>query len=382
MNDVRLLNIESTTRCNFTCDFCVGRKLRQADLAIEILDRALTAFPEVEHLDATGEGEPLLHPRFFEILSIARTKGLRTHFYSNGSLFTDSTIDKILDAAVETIFISIESADPIEYSRLRGGSLRTLVAGISRLISARDARHLTRPSVGFSVTVLRTTQHQLKAIVELYIQLRMDGGMVMQSLNRMPGYSRYYNGTLQHEMLSANEEQELIQMAKADANIGPLLVPGGGRGGFAEELVSGYDPIRTGCPWLERAAFVNQDGYVMPCCMVKDTTRSAFGLLGRESLEEITGAREALRRELNTGRIPNCCVGCDIADEVAQANIVASTEIFERELSEVRRNNAVIAANIENVRARALELHASWSWKVSAPLRWCYKQILQFRGQP
>ena len=47
MQPVQFLEIEPTTRCNFTCGFCVGRHMVQQDVNLGTFQAALEAFPAV-----------------------------------------------------------------------------------------------------------------------------------------------------------------------------------------------------------------------------------------------------------------------------------------------------------------------------------------------
>ena len=95
---VRLLQIEPTTRCNYTCGFCVGRHLDQNDLSLDTFRHTLDLLPDLERLEIHGEGEPLMHPDFFEMARLARERGIRLSTITNGSLFSAERIDRILES--------------------------------------------------------------------------------------------------------------------------------------------------------------------------------------------------------------------------------------------------------------------------------------------
>src|SRR6476660_5185635 len=101
------LQIEPTTRCNFTCGFCCGRKMSQSDLDYATYERALADLPELEQIELQGEGESLMHPRFFDMVRAARARNIAVSFITNGSFFSESAVEQILDAAVEKISVSM-----------------------------------------------------------------------------------------------------------------------------------------------------------------------------------------------------------------------------------------------------------------------------------
>ena len=90
---VRLLQVEPTTRCNFTCGFCAGRHLDQSDLALATFDALLDQLPDVEHLELQGEGEPLMHTDFFAMAERARARGIEVSTITNGSFFGDASCE-------------------------------------------------------------------------------------------------------------------------------------------------------------------------------------------------------------------------------------------------------------------------------------------------
>src|SRR5581483_3580268 len=161
---VEFLQIEPTTRCNFTCGFCCGRQMTQSDLREDTFARVLDALPDLRHIELLGEGEPLLHPRFFDMARQALKRGLRVSFITNGSLLSPSVVDQILGLGFWDVSMSLESADPEVFRNLRGGKLEKVIEGVRRLVAARDARKLKRPAIGFALTVLRRTLGDLSAI--------------------------------------------------------------------------------------------------------------------------------------------------------------------------------------------------------------------------
>lgn len=313
MEPVHFLQIEPTTRCNFTCGFCAGRSMRQSDLLFSRLEQVLAAFPDLRHVELQGEGESLMHPRFLEMVELLRARGVRVSFITNGSYFTPDTIRRLLDAGIEKISVSIESADPVEFQRIRGGKFDKVVRGIEALLAERRTRQLDRPVVGFAVTVLRSTRDRLADIIALYRRLGLDGGIVVQPLQRIPAYKKTYPAELLREELS-DDEVEALQL-RARQQLRALEKQRAPMKGFYDELFAGWAPARGRCPWLERGLYINNEGDITACCMVKDTDRYSFGRLGETSPATVLTARAGLRKQLRRGQIPAACTGCNLAQQ-------------------------------------------------------------------
>jgi MoaA/NifB/PqqE/SkfB family radical SAM enzyme len=310
---VRFLEIEPTTRCNFTCGFCCGRHMVQQDLDPAAFEAALDAFPGVEHLELQGEGEPLLHPRFFELVELARSRGIRVSCITNGSLLSAENVARLLDLGLEKLMVSFESLEPAAFRRLRGGKIEKVIDGLERLASERRARSLERPSIGLAVTVLRDTLDELPAFVALYRRLGLDGGINLQPLNPMPGYRRHYDAWLSGQLLTDGELRRQMERWRAEPVHGIAMDGTSPYRGFFDELFHGFESGARLCPWLERGAFVTADGSVTPCCTIKDGERAGFGKLGPGTAAQNDAARRALADELAAGRTPAACEGCAIA---------------------------------------------------------------------
>jgi len=85
--------VEPTNRCNLSCTTCIRNSWEESfeDIAwpvYQALIDGLADFPEVNTIAFAGFGEPLLHPRFPDMIRLAHSKGLRTEMTSNAVLLT------------------------------------------------------------------------------------------------------------------------------------------------------------------------------------------------------------------------------------------------------------------------------------------------------
>lgn len=100
-----LMQVELTEACNLRCKFCYNsQKPRYNERIFEMLDRL--AEQGVMQVNLTG-GEPLAHPRFFEILEKACGLFPNVVILSNGSLMTEDVLKQIHKCNVTSVNISI-----------------------------------------------------------------------------------------------------------------------------------------------------------------------------------------------------------------------------------------------------------------------------------
>lgn len=327
---VLFAQVEPTTKCNFTCGFCCGRSMDQSDLSLDKFKKFLDLFPEIQYMELQGEGEPLIHPQFFEMVEIASQKGIHISFITNGSLLTPQNVQRILNSNIAAVRISLETTDPAKFKQIRGGSLENVQKGIARLLMERSRLGLTYPSVGIALTVLASTLQDLPKIFQFYMDLGMDGGIAIQSLNRMPQYSQFYSQQIQGEYLEREQHEAEYQRYMSSEDIQKIWQEKSAIAHFYDQL---FEPTPeeqaqgklTNCPWLRSGINLDRHGRLTPCCMVKGESWS-FGTLLELSKEELLQKRTALAQELTQGQIPEPCQGCKIAQSIIQGSVAKTSE--------------------------------------------------------
>ena len=264
--------IEPTTRCNYTCGFCMSRKMRQGDLDWETFERFLALHRDLRHIELQGEGEPLLHPRFFDMVGACRARGIEVSLITNGSMLS-SAADRLIASGVASVHVSLESADPEDFRKIRGGRFSKVVEGLGLLLQRRREANRPLPVVGFCVTILRSTLGAIHDIVSLYERLELDGGISVQLLQDMEAYADHYDDAMRGELVSRQTWRDyrwVVEAARGKAFVRPYATS------YYGALFDGFDPATRTCPWLERGAYMTIDGTVAGCCYMKKPEH-AFG---------------------------------------------------------------------------------------------------------
>jgi len=110
------IHIELTNVCNFDCTFCPKQEMTRKyeymeyDHACAIIDQ-VAEYNLSEKITFHVMGEPFMHPRFFDILEYAATLGVKTGITTNGTYLEADTADKIEQATVSQVNVSLQTPD-------------------------------------------------------------------------------------------------------------------------------------------------------------------------------------------------------------------------------------------------------------------------------
>ncbi len=168
MNDLFLLAVNLTRRCNLACAHCyLDAETLQGGSADELTDAEvcrlldeIAARSDETMVVLTG-GEPLLRQDLEQMLSHGSKLGLAMVVGTNGILLTESRVRSLKAAGAMGLGISLDSLDPEYHDRFRGcpGSWNKTLAGMEAC-----RRHQLPFQVHFSVT--ETNADELPAMIE------------------------------------------------------------------------------------------------------------------------------------------------------------------------------------------------------------------------
>ncbi len=308
-----VLNIEPTTRCNFNCWYCVGRHMEQKDITVEDFKRVLDHFPSVRLIALVGEGEPLMHKGFYEMARMAADRGIRVVTLSNGSTLSTSNVQKLCEARIHYISISIDSHDADTFASSRiNGDLHQVLAGIKRLADYRDAHGFKYPRIGLKGSLFSHTQDQIPQIVALAQAHGVEIFESFQPLNPMQTYVPIYPVEKQAELESERLNQVIAAIQRDSNDALQQLKPVSQfceEEGIAGSNMGKPNKLRPNCD--EEWIYSLLSGDVTPCCQIKTPISQNWNLV-QHSMEEILADHlyENTRFNLWNGLFPMVCKGC------------------------------------------------------------------------
>jgi MoaA/NifB/PqqE/SkfB family radical SAM enzyme len=119
------LQIEVAGLCNAACAYCpltCYKRERQGGLMeMETFERLEPHFASAGLVYLQGWGEPLLHPRFWEMARRAKASGARVGFTTNGTRLDAGHLARLLDTPIDVMGVSIAGTTAATSDRWRQG---------------------------------------------------------------------------------------------------------------------------------------------------------------------------------------------------------------------------------------------------------------------
>src|SRR5512142_2672232 len=184
------IQIEPVGQCNLRCEMCPIQFRHDgppygplAFMAWETFVSLLDGFPELKRLHLQGLGEPMMHPRFFEMVRHAADRGIEVTTNSNLTLLNAARAERLVESGLRTLFFSIDGSTPETYERIRKRArFDRVVANIEGMLEARRRLGSATPGLQIVMVIMRQNLHELPALVQMAHAWSADG-MFVQHLS-------------------------------------------------------------------------------------------------------------------------------------------------------------------------------------------------------
>ena len=182
------VTLDLTRRCNLRCSGCryhpgeahlpTQTDPGVSDISVDLVSRLCSELRgmDTRRIIMIGEGEPILHPRFLDLIEICKSSGFEIFVITNGTLIDTSMADRLVELGVDRLQISLWTSDPVDYEIQCGRPGDRLwsmtVEGMRLLASAKQVRKRQVPKV-----ILHQPLNRLNCrAVEKTTQLAMEAG--------------------------------------------------------------------------------------------------------------------------------------------------------------------------------------------------------------
>jgi len=169
------LNLEFVEgKCNLKCRMCIGTNAAShpnkfRSMSVDDFRQTLESAPTISGVTlSSGDSEPLLHPRFSEILDVAKAHHVVLDLFTNGLPLSERTCRHIIESqAVNMVNFSIDAATTETYTRIRGGDFARLRKNMQLLSDLKEQLKSTAPMISLSFVAMEDNIEELPAFVEM-----------------------------------------------------------------------------------------------------------------------------------------------------------------------------------------------------------------------
>ncbi len=171
--------VEVTTRCNLPgCIMCPRtawpERWQAQDLTWETFKALIPSLQLFSHIQISGWGEPLLHPRLWDMARALRSQQVKVSLTTNGLGLNEEVQRRILDN-FDLVVISLDGSRAETYERIRpGADFRALTNNIAALCSRKRSLGLEGPEVVLRFLKMRPNLPELPELLRLAASLGVD----------------------------------------------------------------------------------------------------------------------------------------------------------------------------------------------------------------
>ncbi|HEV3009433.1 MAG TPA: radical SAM protein [Burkholderiales bacterium] len=273
----------------------VGPARAPALMSFEAFRALLAEQPDLEELQLQGAGEPLAHPRFFDMVAYAGARGVRVSTTTNFLSISDARIEECVASGLSRLDVAPGAAHPLDCDYLRTGSkLRRALRNVRRLSHKKKSI----PEIRVVLILLRSNLQHLSELIRLS---REHGADVIAFQH------------LWHDVCPARRFVEAESLLKEKVDFKEAQAAAGELG-VALEL-----PLLRRCdrPW--RAIHVGASGEALPCPAARTAQRLNLGNLRRDGIVRVwnNDAYREFRERFESDNPPDLCRRCSVYEGTA-----------------------------------------------------------------
>jgi radical SAM protein with 4Fe4S-binding SPASM domain len=327
MNLPSYVQIEPVGQCNLRCEMCSIQFRKDgpphgglAFMHWDTFTSLIEGFPDLQHLHLQGLGEPMMHPRFFDMVRYAADRGIRVTTNTNLTLLNPERTERLVTSGLHTLHFSIDGSTPETYERIRKRAhFDRVLNNVEMLLETKKRFASELPHLHIVMVIMRQNLAELPELVrmahgwkaqEMFVQhLSHDFGEATLPDEYKPMRDFFFHQSLAHEDPTRidhyfGQARELAQSLGFKLRL-PRTTP--------KKFEPGT-PGRKRCDWPWSGAYISYEGYMMPCCMVSTPDRLNFGKVTDRSLVAAWDSPEynGFREQLDSETPPEICKSCSL----------------------------------------------------------------------
>lgn len=169
-----ILQVETVSGCNFNCIMCRAGSLKKEFMTYDEFEKILYKIPEAFVIIMNLAGEPFLSKDTLKLIRYASLERKAiVNIFSNFSVLPDPY--EVLNSGLYEIHASIDTFDPIKFSKIReGGKLEKVISNLETLIETRKKIKKSLPIISINAVCSEETIEDTEDIILNAIKIGVD----------------------------------------------------------------------------------------------------------------------------------------------------------------------------------------------------------------
>lgn len=325
------VQIEPVGQCNLRCKMCPINFREDKPLVgstktmqFELFTRLVDQFTNMKTLHLQGLGEPMLHPRFFDMVTYAVNKGVRVTTNTNLTMLNKKRAALCVTSGLDTLHFSIDGTNAETYEKIRlNARFDKVITNLENLVEAKKQLNSPFPRLHMVMVIMRQNLAELPDLVRLAAHYGAEEVFAQQLSHDFdnPAFDKRFlplHDYVNEQSLLYEEPQRIEHYFGKARELAREL---GIRLRIPRTQPRSYPPGTSGrdrCNWPWTSAYISFQGYAMPCCMAASPEQIHLGLISGDNLEEIWNgeAYQRFREQLASNQPPEICRFCSIYNGV------------------------------------------------------------------
>lgn len=321
------VQIEPVGQCNLRCQMC-PISIKQAGplvgppafMPFETFTKILDQFADVQELQLQGLGEPMMHPRFFDMVALAAARKIKVSTNTNLTLLNPTRAERCITSGLHALHFSLDAATAATYERIRVRAHFDRVLGNLRLLlETRDRLGSATPHVRLVVVAMRQNLHEFPALVRLAHRFGISEVFVQHLCHEygeenLPARYLPMRAFVREQSLLGEDPERVSRYFEETRRVARELA--------MDVRLPSTQPRkhppgtigRERCDWAWRGAYVDFQGRALPCCMVSSADRIQLGNMAEAGVAPIWNgaAYQSFREQLGSDVPPEVCRSCSV----------------------------------------------------------------------
>ena len=212
-----LVQLDLTNQCNNDCIGCwcnsplLGEKAMDPETKRQAIpfERVRSLLSELNNMGTreiyfAGGGEPLMHPRFMDVLELAKSYGMMVYINTNFTLVDERKAEKMVSAGVDHLTISLWAGTGETYSKTHPNkseeTFDDMIGVLKHLVSIKHER----PFIKLYHVISKVNYHEIDEMIQNALDTNVES-VEFTMVDVIPGYT----DTL---LLSESERRRLVDL--------------------------------------------------------------------------------------------------------------------------------------------------------------------------